>query len=217
MTNQKTCKEKGCTRPYYARGWCQGHYAREWSRGLPPLKKDLRRRLKRRCSVRGCERQAKTRGWCHTHYERWRRNGTVELRSRRTNPIIRFNRFLEKTSGCWWWIGRDDSRGYGLFFDGEKQVRAHLFSYRFFKGEIPKGHHVHHTCLNRGCVNPKHLVVVSPKNHKEIHAALKTHCPRGHPYDAANTYRSPRGERRCRECHRQESRQRARRKILRSK
>lgn len=31
--------------------------------------------------------------------------------------------------------------------------------------------------------------------------AEKTHCPSGHPYDEANTYRSPRGERRCRRCH----------------
>lgn len=28
----------------------------------------------------------------------------------------------------------------------------------------------------------------------------KTHCPRGHPYDAANTYWAPRGDRRCRTC-----------------
>ena len=32
--------------------------------------------------------------------------------------------------------------------------------------------------------------------------ARKTHCPAGHAYDAANTYRSPAGERRCRACKR---------------
>lgn len=32
--------------------------------------------------------------------------------------------------------------------------------------------------------------------------AAKTHCPQGHPYDEANTYRSPvRSNRHCRKCH----------------
>ena len=30
--------------------------------------------------------------------------------------------------------------------------------------------------------------------------AQKTHCPRGHEYDAANTYTTPTGERICRAC-----------------
>ena len=30
--------------------------------------------------------------------------------------------------------------------------------------------------------------------------ADKTHCPYGHPFDAANTYYTPTGERRCRAC-----------------
>lgn len=32
-------------------------------------------------------------------------------------------------------------------------------------------------------------------------AALITHCPRGHPYDAANTYRNKKGKRICRACN----------------
>ena len=32
--------------------------------------------------------------------------------------------------------------------------------------------------------------------------ADKTHCPYGHPFDAANTYYTPTGERRCRACRR---------------
>jgi WhiB family transcriptional regulator, redox-sensing transcriptional regulator len=30
--------------------------------------------------------------------------------------------------------------------------------------------------------------------------ASKTHCKRGHPFDAANTYYAPDGQRRCRRC-----------------
>lgn len=42
--------------------------------------------------------------------------------------------------------------------------------------------------------------------------ASKTHCPQGHPYDEANTYRPPDGCRQCRECQRQRNRERRRRK-----
>ena len=36
----------------------------------------------------------------------------------------------------------------------------------------------------------------------------KTHCPRGHPYDAENTYRRANGHRCCRECERERCRKR---------
>ena len=38
---------------------------------------------------------------------------------------------------------------------------------------------------------------VIPRGH---HQADKTHCAYGHPYNAANTYYTPTGERRCRAC-----------------
>ena len=34
---------------------------------------------------------------------------------------------------------------------------------------------------------------------------MKTHCGRGHPFDEANTYVTPRGVRHCRACHREDS------------
>lgn len=40
----------------------------------------------------------------------------------------------------------------------------------------------------------------------------KTHCPSGHPYDAANTCYLSRGGRRCRACHRESQRLRQRAK-----
>jgi recombination endonuclease VII len=33
--------------------------------------------------------------------------------------------------------------------------------------------------------------------------SAKTHCPKGHPYDEANTWVSPKGWRRCRRCRRE--------------
>ena len=40
----------------------------------------------------------------------------------------------------------------------------------------------------------------APANHPQ---ASKTHCKHGHPYNAANTYYTPDGRRRCRTCLRQ--------------
>lgn len=50
--------------------------------------------------------------------------------------------------------------------------------------------------------------------HTRRHARDRTHCRRGHPFDAANTYVAPDGERQCRTCARE--RERARRPRIRS-
>jgi hypothetical protein len=38
----------------------------------------------------------------------------------------------------------------------------------------------------------------------------RTHCPKGHPYDEANTYVNRQGNRECRACHRERHRRRQR-------
>ncbi|MGH3490229.1 MAG: GntR family transcriptional regulator [Actinopolymorphaceae bacterium] len=55
MTGQRRCRESGCPRPHYARGWCMTHYCRERREGrLPTIQRqekwrdaaaDLRRRI----------------------------------------------------------------------------------------------------------------------------------------------------------------------------
>lgn len=91
-------------------------------------------------------------------------------------------------------------------------VLAHRLVYRCLRAPIPHGKQIDHICRNRRCVNPDHLEVVDQAENKRRAAQAKTACPMGHPYDLANTYRSPRGERRCRECHRRESRERSARR-----
>ena len=62
-------------------------------------------------------------------------------------------------TGCWIWMNALDSVGYGSFRDKWKETtkRAHKASFAVFKGEVPNGLWVLHSCDIRCCCNPDHL------------------------------------------------------------
>ena len=120
-------------------------------------------------------------------------------------------------TGCWLWTGARGKKGYGRFRPDasrkgvDRRVMAHRFAYEIFIGEVPEGLQLDHLCRNHACVNPNHLeVVTSQENIKRGESGrnnrLKTHCPRGHPYNGANTYKNRRGSRCCRVCAREATR-----------
>jgi HNH endonuclease len=62
-------------------------------------------------------------------------------------------------SGCWIWIGATRPNGYGIMsIPLTRRIEgAHRISYRIFRGPIPDGYVICHTCDVPQCVNPAHL------------------------------------------------------------
>ncbi len=83
----------------------------------------------------------------------------------------RFLKYVEKSSGCWIWIGYRHDKGYGLLsckINGKKRpVRAHRIAYELYKGPIPAGMKVLHSCDNPPCVKPDHLFLGSNRDNSE--------------------------------------------------
>ncbi len=122
---------------------------------------------------------------------------------RATRPVL--DRFVEKFvvgDDCWEWTAGKTIEGYGLFYYEDRKQCAHRVAYELTVGPIPEGLHLDHLCRNPACVNPDHLEPVTNKvNAQRGLWGMRTHCPAGHEYDEANTYRTAaRGHRQCRKC-----------------
>ena len=99
----------------------------------------------------------------------------------------------KKSNGCWQWLHRVNSKGYGQMayvpIEGKRRtVKVHRMAYKAFIGPIPKGLLVCHTCDNPGCINPDHLFVGTPKDNTQDMMQKGRHVT---PFVEGNFYGKP--------------------------
>ena len=127
---------------------------------------------------------------------------------------------VPRDSGCIEWTGAKTATGYGRAHAGGKHWLAHRLFYTVYRGEIPKGMYVCHSCDVPSCVNPEHLFLgtqadnlrdmdakgrrnSNPANGIKAAALMrksKTHCKHGHEYVSSNVYIAPDNSRACLQC-----------------
>lgn len=118
---------------------------------------------------------------------------------------------VEAPNGCWDWQGWLHPKGYGYMSYRCVQWRAHRLAYFLFKGPIPDGIVVCHTCDNRKCVNPLHLFLgtidtnnkdMAAKGRCKYSAKAWPRCKHGHEFTPENTAITKDGFRQCKTCAR---------------
>lgn len=112
-------------------------------------------------------------------------------------------------NGCWIWKGRQTGNGYGCLEvrNPRKNWLAHRLVWTVLVGELTT--HLHHACEVTLCVNPGHLIALTPTAHQRVHTETRTHCVHGHEFTSENTYvRKDTGARSCRACNNERTRNR---------
>lgn len=112
------------------------------------------------------------------------------------------------TDECIIWPHGVTTSGYPSM--GAGKPRAHRYVCEQKHGPAPKGRNdAAHSCLNRLCINPKHLRWATRA--ENMADSMKETCKNGHEWTEDNIYRRPdNGKRQCVACRREREARRVR-------
>ena len=159
-----------CQRPVHAKNMCGLHYARMRS-GVPmgqPFA--LGTKPITYCSISVCDKPTYARGLCYGHLERDRRGYELNtpIRPVHQTDAEKVKALLAAATpnddGCWL-AKRVGIDGYATSVKDEngRGIKSHRLVYRVINGPIKTGYQIHHSCGNRPCINPEHLVCVTQR------------------------------------------------------
>lgn len=96
----------------------------------------------------------------------------------RLDPLLEAKVECDAETGCWIFTGAKQKSGSnysGIYGSVRRQRRKwfiHRWVYHLLVGRIPDNHHVHHTCVNTLCCNPRHLETIEADEHEWLHREL---------------------------------------------
>lgn len=102
----------------------------------------------------------------------------VKILSERGLVLKRMLKKIDTSGECHLWQGCLTPDGYPrVIRNGNSNVRGHRFFYEELHGPLPPGLVVRHTCDNRLCLNPNHLILGTvDDNVVDRTERRRTHC-----------------------------------------
>lgn len=93
---------------------------------------------------------------------------------------VRFWKNVQRSDGCWLWIGGKAGGGYGTLWYKGAAMKVHRIMWLEHVGTIPEGLDVLHKCDVRNCVRLDHLELGTDKeNCRQMHERGRAYEPRG--------------------------------------
>lgn len=120
----------------------------------------------KKCSIPDCPNKTSARGKCATHVQREKlgidQDKPIRYRMFHATPEERLDAYVQRggPDECWEWT-RAKSKGYGNLSTGNGKYRpAHIVAWELANNRPrPKGMVIRHSCDNRACCNPAHLLL----------------------------------------------------------